>query len=777
MSGPVSSSPSSLSSSSSSSSSSADNSPRQGSHTVTAGYGPDDGSSRTSAGWKSGVGGRQAVQKRASPSSQIKFKVTKGRSPSLNLGSSKGFVRQSSGTGGGGGSAILPSPKPPSPSSTPSSTPRPVSPSSSTPSSPVAVRKLSIDGRPVISPRKPSTGSTKSPRNEAMRGQVSRTPRRGTMGGHTSMGTERLVEIVLHNNFVPFMALYKSVDSSNTEELLRVVIPLVVDRGLTKSLVESVIANEVAVTKTPATLFRLNSLSSNVLGMYSRRIVGRGYLRDLLRPLVKFLGAAETAYEVDPRRLTDASSLDENIANLMCAVELCISKIVSSVESCPQGIRYICHRLREIVCSKFPDCASTAIGGFFFLRFLCPAIVTPEGFGVTEKVDPTARRGLVLVSKVLQKLSNGVEFTDSKEPFMRPMNPIITRNIAKIEKFMLQLADVSVDVELEQVPSLSDSARESASARLHFELHQRSAKIRTNMEDPQVEPLIDETIGSAFNDLFQTLADHAPPKADIVKVQYEIPCFSGDAEKNAAANVHKLLLKSSNISTSTPTPVKRTDVLSPGRGSKVAGMLSPSRSSKTNHIPADASQHGYLYKRGEKGFKGMKGWKRRYFALTPSDCRLHYFPSPNHKEIGCIDLRGVTKVEELGSKHPSGEPDYQDKGTIGYEFHIITPARTYVLITPDGETQMTRWIRALTDVRTQILLEKNPESATPREGGNAAMQATLEKKMNELRGEIAAVEKDAKKADKKKKEVLRKRREDLEMKLVVLAETWKMHEG
>ena len=47
-------------------------------------------------------------------------------------------------------------------------------------------------------------------------------------------------------------------------------------------------------------------------------------------------------------------------------------------------IRKICAELRRTVQERFPESTYSVVGGFFFLRFVCPAIVSPEGFGVME---------------------------------------------------------------------------------------------------------------------------------------------------------------------------------------------------------------------------------------------------------------------------------------------------------------------------------------------------------------------------------------------------------
>ena len=55
------------------------------------------------------------------------------------------------------------------------------------------------------------------------------------------------------------------------------------------------------------------------------------------------------------------------------------------------------------------------------------------------KVDQNLRRALILVSKSLQNLANGLEF-GSKEQFMQPMNDFIKENTPAVQQFFDNLA-------------------------------------------------------------------------------------------------------------------------------------------------------------------------------------------------------------------------------------------------------------------------------------------------------------------------------------------------
>ncbi|KAJ3262232.1 hypothetical protein HK103_002645 [Boothiomyces macroporosus] len=54
--------------------------------------------------------------------------------------------------------------------------------------------------------------------------------------------------------------------------------------------------------------------------------------------------------------------------------------------------------------------AEKIVGSFLFLRFLVPAITTPEPSTFSEKITPAVRRGLILCGKMLTSLCNDTEF-------------------------------------------------------------------------------------------------------------------------------------------------------------------------------------------------------------------------------------------------------------------------------------------------------------------------------------------------------------------------------
>lgn len=78
------------------------------------------------------------------------------------------------------------------------------------------------------------------------------------------------------------------------------------------------------------------------------------------------------------------------------------------------------------------------IGSFVVLRFFNPSIVFPETRNLiptSVKISATHRRNLILISKIIQNLANGIQF-GLKEDYMGPMNEYINENQSKVNEFL-----------------------------------------------------------------------------------------------------------------------------------------------------------------------------------------------------------------------------------------------------------------------------------------------------------------------------------------------------
>lgn len=122
-----------------------------------------------------------------------------------------------------------------------------------------------------------------------------------------------------------------------------------------------------------------------------------------------------------------------------------LTTIIDGLEEAPYGIRWICKQIRSLTKRKYPDANDqsicTLIGGFFFLRFINPAIVTPKSYMLIDGTPADKpRRTLTLIAKMLQNLANKASY--SKEPYMSKLAPFINQNKDRVNKFMLDLCEV-----------------------------------------------------------------------------------------------------------------------------------------------------------------------------------------------------------------------------------------------------------------------------------------------------------------------------------------------
>jgi GTPase-activator protein for Ras-like GTPase len=92
----------------------------------------------------------------------------------------------------------------------------------------------------------------------------------------------------------------------------------------------------------------------------------------------------------------------------------------------------VCRLLRDSVVIKYPEATSAVLGGFLFLRFICPCIVTPEKHFTVSGDLADHRRTLILVAKLLQALANG---TFGNESYMLSMEKFITENTHVLSHF------------------------------------------------------------------------------------------------------------------------------------------------------------------------------------------------------------------------------------------------------------------------------------------------------------------------------------------------------
>lgn len=184
-----------------------------------------------------------------------------------------------------------------------------------------------------------------------------------------------------------------------------------------------------------SSLLRANTPVSRMMTTYTRRGPGQSYLKSVLSEQINnLLEHKELNLQINPLKVYDElvekieseqgglpdgfpksvtaevaqsnptvqAMIRPRLKTLMDIANSLLSTIINSLDQVPYGIRWICKQIRSLTKRKYPDATdhaiSSLIGGFFFLRFVNPAIVTPQAYMLVDGIPGNnSRTTLTLV--------------------------------------------------------------------------------------------------------------------------------------------------------------------------------------------------------------------------------------------------------------------------------------------------------------------------------------------------------------------------------------------
>ncbi|KAL7749892.1 RasGAP protein [Sorochytrium milnesiophthora] len=264
------------------------------------------------------------------------------------------------------------------------------------------------------------------------------------------------------------------------------------------SMFQMVLAHQFETATEFGSLMRANTPVSRMMTTYTRRGPGQTYLKTLLSERIgSLIKHKDLNLEINPLKVyeqileqteapddgsntgpfsTPASVMTPDEAAKISEVQQIVvprirmlkevassfvSTIIGSIDSVPYGIRWICKQIKGLAKRKYPDASDweicSLIGGFFMLRYVNPAIVTPQAFMlVPSQPSKHPRRTLTLIAKMLQTLANGT--TQTKEEYMQPLAEWAQSQKERITQFFWDLCEVPdfyEDLELDQYVALS----------------------------------------------------------------------------------------------------------------------------------------------------------------------------------------------------------------------------------------------------------------------------------------------------------------------------------
>jgi hypothetical protein len=205
-------------------------------------------------------------------------------------------------------------------------------------------------------------------------------------------------------------------------------------------------------------LFRGNSLLTQSLEFHMRRL-GKEYIEEVLRDKIFEINELNPDCEVDPSKLPHVPSteIDQRWNSLIGITTDIWQCIVKSVTRLPPELRHILKFIRAVAEDRYGDflrsVAYTSVSGFLFLRFICPAILSPKLFGLLrDHPRPRAQRTLTLVAKALQKLANLSNF-GKREEWMEPMNRFLTVQRQVFKDYIDQTCGIPAERSTNTIPA------------------------------------------------------------------------------------------------------------------------------------------------------------------------------------------------------------------------------------------------------------------------------------------------------------------------------------
>ncbi|XP_075156603.1 ras GTPase-activating protein raskol isoform X2 [Haematobia irritans] len=209
-------------------------------------------------------------------------------------------------------------------------------------------------------------------------------------------------------------------------------------QGLAGAFLTDVVALDLLRVGDQRLTFRGNSLATKSMEAFLK-LTGEQYLQDTLAGPINEIIQSDRDCEVDPTKAT--GSLQRQQASLRAAVRNAWQCIYESHKNFPPQLRNCFATFRErLEQLGRQDMADNLISASIFLRFLCPAILSPSLFNITNELPSTrATRNLTLVAKTLQTLANFTRF-QGKENFMEFLNDFLEQEAPKMKEFLQNIS-------------------------------------------------------------------------------------------------------------------------------------------------------------------------------------------------------------------------------------------------------------------------------------------------------------------------------------------------
>ncbi|XP_072014669.1 uncharacterized protein [Amphiura filiformis] len=245
----------------------------------------------------------------------------------------------------------------------------------------------------------------------------------------------------LKDNAAPLCRmLEKEINVKTKEEVAVSLVRILQCLGTAKEFLSDIVITETNSVSDESLIFRANTMATKSMEAYMKLIGGK-YLQDTLGDFIQTLYEGEDDCEVDPTKV-QPGSLQQHQSTLTMLCEMACCKIINSSAQFPSDLKAVFHSLRDQSTDRQNgvEICDKLISGCIFLRFLCPAIMSPSLFDLIQEY-PTEKtaRCLTLIAKTVQALANFSKF-GVKENYMIFMNTFVEREWGNMKTFLNEIS-------------------------------------------------------------------------------------------------------------------------------------------------------------------------------------------------------------------------------------------------------------------------------------------------------------------------------------------------
>lgn len=199
---------------------------------------------------------------------------------------------------------------------------------------------------------------------------------------------DRLIKFVTLNYLPLCNSLETCLAVKLKEDFATCLVKILHKQRVIKDFLCDIIMSEIGQLDNDHLMFRGNSLATKSMEAYIK-LVSSDYLHKTLGAFVKEQVTKTVSYEVDLTKLNNASNstIEANRKKLMTAVQTVWHQIVCSAPIFPQQLREVFDALRKKLKERGKsELSDKLVSASIFLRYICPAILSPSLFGLVRIV-------------------------------------------------------------------------------------------------------------------------------------------------------------------------------------------------------------------------------------------------------------------------------------------------------------------------------------------------------------------------------------------------------